>query len=130
MNDTLFKDATLRAAVLISAIFLIEWFLFRTFVAREMAWSPFLNGDAIWYVGQSYRTFDSLIRDRTIPTDILEAPHGIMLHLVASALYLLFGASRLAALSTNFIFYLLWQASIIAAARHITKSWSFALTFF
>lgn len=110
------------AIFLLFGIFFLEWSLFRTFVQREMAWSPFLNGDANWYLGHSYVVFDSILKNGKIPSEFFNDPSGIMVLLASSVLYLFFGASRLTALATNFIFYILWQAAMFYAVRYITKS--------
>jgi len=118
--------STLKATFFLLLMFSLEWFLFKSFVQREMAWSPFLNGDANWYLGHSYIVFDSIIKEWTVPSQFFNDPAGIMVLLVSSVLYLFFGASRLVALSTNFIFYLVWQGFVFYVIRHITKSWLFA----
>jgi len=118
--------STFKATFFLLLTFSLEWFLFKSFVQREMAWSPFLNGDANWYLGHSYIVFDSIIKEGTVPSAFFNDPAGIMILLVSSLLYLFFGASRLVALSTNFIFYLIWQGLVLYTIRHITKSWLFA----
>ncbi|MGA2916331.1 MAG: hypothetical protein ABSE89_09930 [Sedimentisphaerales bacterium] len=117
---------TFKAILFLLLIFLLEWFLFKAFVGREVAWSPFLNGDANWYLGHSYIVFDSIIKEGRIPPEFFNDPAGIMVLLVSSVLYLFFGTSRLVALSTNFIFYLLWQGILFYAIRYISKSWLLA----
>lgn len=119
---------SLLSFLLLIAVFVTEWVLFKTFVLREMAWSPFLNGDANWYLGHSYVVYDSLMNTWRIPSGFLTDPSGFMVFLASSVLYLFFGASRLTALSTNFIFYILWQGSMFCAVRYMTKSKAIALT--
>lgn len=116
----------LQATFILCLIFLAEWFLFKAYVKREVAWSPFLNGDANWYLGHSYVVFDSILNARRIPPEFFNDPSGIMVFLVSSVLYMLFGASRLVALSTNFIFYILWQGFMFYTIRYVTKSWAIA----
>lgn len=115
-----------KPILLLFGVFLSEWFLFKSFVQREMAWSPFLNGDANWYLGHSYVVFDSILKNWKIPPEFFNDPAGFMVLLASSVLYLFFGASRLTALSTNFIFYILWQVSTFYAIRYVTKSWAIA----
>ena len=112
----------LQVTFILCLIFLAEWFLFKTYVKREVAWSPFLNGDANWYLGHSYVVFDSILKNGRVPPEFFNDPSGIMVLLASSVLYLFFGASRLVALSTNFVFYILWQAAMFYAVRYITKS--------
>ncbi len=121
-------STSLKAIIILVAIFLAEWFLFQNFVKREMAWSPFLNGDANWILSESYVVFDSILKNHTVPPSVYNAPAGVMLYLFTSILYLFFGASRLAALSTNFIFFILWQLAIFTVIRYVSRSWAVAFT--
>ncbi|MFQ5752896.1 MAG: discoidin domain-containing protein, partial [bacterium] len=51
---------------------------------------------------------------------------GIMVYIFSSFLYLFFGASRLTALSTNFVFFPVYQLTLFAVIRKISNSWSIA----
>lgn len=126
MNNKRTIQSTFFATGVLFIVFIFEWYLFKSFVAREMAWSPFLNGDANWYLGHSYIVFDSIIKQHLIPPNFFNDPAGIMVLLFSSLLYMLFGASRLVALSSNLIFYIAWQAAMFYLTRHITKSWIFS----
>lgn len=122
MNEQKNSLDSLGSILLLIGVFLAEWFLFKSFIQREMAWSPFLNGDANWYLGHSYVVFDSILKNWKIPPEFFNDPAGFMVLLSSSVLYLFFGASRLTALSTNFIFYILWQGIMFYAIRYVTKS--------
>ena len=116
----------ISAAIFLFSIFVLQWVLFSGYVERELAWSPFLIGDANWYLGHSYIVFDSILKKGEIPSAFFNDPAGIMVLLFSSALYLAFGASRLMALATNFIPYLLLQGFLFYMGRRLTKSWIFA----
>lgn len=120
------NNRSLIALFFLVSIFVLEWILFRNYILKAVAWSPFLNGDANWYLGHSYIIFDSIVKNGTIPPVFISDPSGIMVFLVSSVLYLIFGASRLVALSTNFVFFIFWQTIVFYTIRYITKSWLFA----
>jgi hypothetical protein len=120
------KTSAAIALVALLSIFAFQWILFKGFVGREISWSPFLNGDANWYLGHSYIVFDSILKEGKVPDVFFNDPAGIMVLLASSILYFIFGASRLVALSTNFIPYLVMQGFIFYMARRLTESWIFA----
>ena len=94
---------------LLSGLLVLQWLLFSSFVEREVAWSPFLNGDANAYLGLTYILFDAFLKGEGIPSEFLLAQHGIAPMLLSAGLYLLFGASRLSALAPNLLLFLLFQ---------------------
>ncbi len=108
------------------SIFLFEWFLFRSFVLRELAWSPYIHDDETWYLPQSYEAFESIVFHHMVPRGTVHAPHGIWFFLSSTLFYFLFGPSRLTALSVNFFYYLLSQLVVFFAALRLTKRFSWA----
>jgi len=126
MDKKVFNIAAVSATVFLLVIFALQWCMFQAYVNREVAWSPFLNGDANWYLGHSYIVFDSIMHQHKVPAGFLSDPSGVTVFLVSSFLYFFFGASRLAALSTNFILYVTLQAFMFYVIRFLTKSWSIA----
>jgi hypothetical protein len=116
-------------------IVLLQWLLFRSYVLREIAWAYPTNSDQLTYLRRSYEGYESLLASNTISQGISlwigsvakNSPYGIMLPIQASLLFLLFGASRLTALSLNFIYYIAWQCSNIIAVRYVSGQWRAAM---
>lgn len=106
--------------LLLIIIFLAEWLLFRSYVIRELAWSPYLHDDETWYLPGSYETFEYIISNQKIPEFLFKSPHGILYYLQASLFYLFFGASRLSALTLNLVYYILWQIIVFVSVYKIT----------
>lgn len=125
-EQTPIKNNTGRWVLL--GVVILQWLLFRAYVDREVSWSPFLNGDANAYLGHSYIVFDSLINGRGIPDEFRFGPHGIGPLLLSAFMYLLFGASRLIALTPNLLFFILLQLVTYTSVRRISGSVKIALT--
>jgi hypothetical protein len=113
---------------------LFQWLLFRSYVLREIAWAYPIGWDQTKFLRLSYTAYESLLNNE-IPQGISlwiasvaqNNPNGIMLPIQASLMFLFFGASRLTALSLNFIYYIVWQCFIIIAVRYITGQWRAAM---
>ena len=112
----------IKTIFLICCIIFLEWFIFTSYVFREVAWSPFVNGDATAYLGHSYLVFDSILKGNGIPQEFIEGPHGIGLLIVSFFLYLIFGASRVTALAPNLVFYLLFQLVSFYSIKYLSQS--------
>ena len=108
-------------------IVLFQWLLFRSYVLREIAWAYPTSWDQVAYLQRSYAVYESLLTNNTFFSawigPVAHWPQGMMLPIQASLMFLLFGASRLTALSLNFIYYIVWQCSNIIAVRYITGQW-------
>jgi hypothetical protein len=114
------------------AIFLTALFaLFRTFVVRELAWAYPADFDQSKYLWISYSTYESVLRNGLAAglTQLFSTPqpNGVLIHLHALALMLLFGASRVTVLSVNFAALAAYLAIVAASVRALTGSSRMAL---
>ncbi len=109
-------------------IMFLDWSMFKTYVIFEKSWSPFLNGDANMYLSQSYRVFDYILNNHKLPENIINDHTGFMIFVVSSLFYVLFGASRLSAISINFVFFLIYLSFLFFAIRRISNSWVMSFT--
>ncbi|MDP3788899.1 MAG: discoidin domain-containing protein [Candidatus Omnitrophota bacterium] len=119
---------TLWAALFIIAIFLCQWFLFRSFVTRELAWSPYIHDDETWYLAESYEIFDHLLAGQHLPALHTFGPYGFLFNVEMVFSYLFFGASRLTSLGLNFFYYLAAQLAVFVTVYKIARNRSLAYT--
>jgi hypothetical protein len=123
------RDALGWAAV--AALLLFQYGLFRQFAQREVVWAYPFNYDQIVFLGQSYDTYEQVLArgvyDGLKYGFYLRTPNGALLHLQAALLFLLLGASRLSALTLNFLYFALLQAALAGTLRWLTRRWSVAL---
>ncbi len=123
------RDALGWAAV--AALLLFQYGLFRQFAQREVAWAYPFNYDQIVFLGQSYDTYEQVLSrgacDGLKYGFYLRTPNGALLHLQAALLFLLLGASRLSALTLNFLYFAVLQAALAGSLRWLSGRWSVAL---
>jgi hypothetical protein len=123
------RDALGWAAV--AALLLVQYGLFHQCALREVAWAYPGGYDQTVYLNQSYDTYEQ-VRARGVYDGLkygyyLRTPTGALLHLQATLLFLLFGASRLSALTLNFLYFALLQLALAGTLRWLTRRWSVAL---
>jgi hypothetical protein len=127
VRDTAFWGA-------LAGILVCLFLLFRTFVAREIAWAYPANYDQTKYLWISYTTYEAVLRDglaRGVYGLIRGAyANGILIHLQALALMLPFGAGRLTVLSVNYASLAVYLLVTAAAVRRVTNSRRLALLAF
>ena len=116
------------------ALLAAQFGLWRQYVLREVAWAYPTNFDQLAYLEQSYQTYERILSHGLI-TGLEEGmglkfghlpmnAAGATLHLQAAVLYLMTGASRLSALSLNFIYWVAFQIVLIGTLRWLTGRWS------
>lgn len=110
---------------------LLQFFLFRSFANREIVWGYPIAHDQTAYLSYSYR-MGELIFDRGFysgtKSQFKECPptQGFLLMIEVCVFYIFFGISRLTALLTNFLNFILLEAVMLWALRRLYKSWSVA----
>jgi hypothetical protein len=105
--------------------------LFRTFVIREVAWAYPADYDQTKYLWFTYAIHESVLRNG-LAAGLREwffTPYsnGMLIHLQALMLMLVFGASRLTLLSVNFAAMAAYLVVITAVVRNLTGSTRMAL---
>ena len=127
-NRSVKKYGLFAALVAISTI--VQWFLFRAYILREFVGAYPVNHDQTAYLSAAYQAFDVLLNKGVLKVlfgpwigTYFYAPNGVLMQYVeAPCFFALFGASRLAALSINFVNYILFQLVFCAAVHRMTKS--------
>ncbi|MDP3788897.1 MAG: discoidin domain-containing protein [Candidatus Omnitrophota bacterium] len=109
-------------AVFVFAAFFLEWLLFKSYVMREIAWSPYIHDDETWYLPISYEIFERLLSGARLSDSFNYGPHGFLYFVQAAFMYLFFGASRLTALSLNFLYYIACQLVVFITAYRLTQN--------
>lgn len=115
------------------ALLLAQFGLWRQFALREVVWAYPTNFDQLAYLEQSYQTYERILSHGLV-TGLEEGmglrfghlplnAAGATLHLQAAVLYLMTGASRLSALSLNFIYWAAFQLVLVATLRWLTRRW-------
>ena len=135
-TEALSRAARLRNRIgwlFVIALLLAQFGLWRQFVLREVAWAYPTNFDQLAYLEQSYQTYERILSHGLV-TGLEEGmglrfghlpmnAAGATLHLQAAVLYLMMGASRLSALSLNFLYWAAFQLVLIATLRWLTARW-------
>lgn len=120
--------------LLVIALLLAQFGLWRQFALREVVWAYPPYFDQLAYLEQSYQTYERIL-DHGLIMGLEEGmglrfghlpmnAAGATLHLQAAVLYLMTGASRLCALSLNFIYWAAFQLALVATLRWLTGRWS------
>lgn len=121
--------------LIVFALLVLQFCLFRRYVAREIAWAYPAHFDQAVYLERSYETFDAMTHEgffhglaqgagyeKTPPV-----PNGALLHVQAAVLFYFFGPGRTSALTLNFFYFALFQLALVETLLAITRRWSFAL---
>jgi hypothetical protein len=115
----------------LTALLLLQQVLLRQYALREITWAYPTNFDQVQYLSQSYDTYVHIQADGLLPGLgyglRLWAPQGMLIHLQASLLFVLLGPSRLSALTLNFIYFALFQVTLVGTLRWLTRRWDIAL---
>jgi hypothetical protein len=103
-------------------VLLLEFLLFRSFVIRELipAYPP--NFDQTFYLSRAYTVHEALLNHdlQLMGTKLKELPQGFFVPLQAAVFFLFTHASRLNALSLNFLYFALLQLAIFLTLKSIT----------
>jgi hypothetical protein len=117
--------------LLFAALLVLQYVAFVHYVQREIIWGYPALSDQIYYLQQSYDTFEQMLNHGPVHGLLfgfrLPLPQGSMIHVEAAALYLILGPSRLSALTVNFIDYAALQFVLLYTVLWLTKRWSAAL---
>jgi hypothetical protein len=117
--------------LVIALLILMQWGLFRQFAQREIVWAYPTNNDQVTYLLLSYQTYEQILSQgllRGLWHGLnVQIPNGVMIHIQASLLFLLIGASRLSALTLNFIYFASFQCILAWTLRWLTGRWSVTL---
>src|SRR5262245_32360587 len=124
------RRRTLLAWGAFATLLLFQWALFRQYVEREIATFVPRGFDQASYLEDSYRTHEVMLSEGFVRGVRfgLKRPlaNGLLLHVQAAVLYLLFGPTRLTALSLNFFYFAAFQASLLAVLYRLTRRWGLA----
>jgi hypothetical protein len=117
--------------LVLALLILLQWALFRQFALREVVWAYPTYNDQVTYLSLSYETYEQIL-SKGLPSGLwhglsVRVPNGIMIHLQASLLFLVIGASRFSALTLNFLYFALFQCALAGTLRWLTGRWSMAL---
>ncbi len=114
-------------SALLLFIFVIEWFLFRSYVLREIASGFPTSFDQSVYLARYYTDYESILNGsllrfilKPLYGGYSDVAQGLWLNYQAVLLSVIFGASRLVALSINFIYYLALQLFFYKGVKSIT----------
>jgi hypothetical protein len=130
MMEYSFRESRLGWVVMI-VLLLIQAILFCRYVQREVA-PIFPTGyDQSTYLTYSYQIHED-IRSNGLLHGLcygLNAPvaNGVLLHLQAALIYSLIGPSRLSALLPNFVYFAIFQVTIVKTLRWLSGRWTVAL---
>jgi hypothetical protein len=115
----------------VAVLLVLQYALFRQFVTREIAWAYPAHHDQIVYLLQAYDTHEHVLDEglrRGLAYGLhLPSPNGCLIHVEAALLFLLTGATRLGALTVNILHFVLFQVSLVAALRWLTRRWDVTL---
>ncbi|MBI1915738.1 MAG: hypothetical protein HYS12_13545 [Planctomycetes bacterium] len=113
-----------------AALLLLQWALFRHYVEREIATFVPRGFDQAGYLDESYRTYEVMLSEgffRGVRYGLRRPiANGLLLHVQAAVLFLLFGPTRLTALSLNFLYFAAFQTTLFAVLHRLTRRWGVA----
>jgi hypothetical protein len=116
--------------VVVALLLVVEWALFVRFFERELAPAYPTGYDQAAYLGQTYETYDVMVRDGLRAGLVhgikMAVANNLMLHLQGALLLLVTGPNRLGALSLNFIYFAVLQCFLVYTLLWITNRWSVA----
>ena len=116
---------------LVVGLLVLQFVLFRRHAVREVVWAYPDHYDQAFYLHQAYTLYErmqavgswqALVEHVTAPR-----PQGVLFTVPAALLFLLTGPSRLASLTASFAHFALFQATLFATLRWLTRRWSIAL---
>jgi MFS family permease len=105
----------------------IQYGLFRQYAEREVTWCyPHFLDQSVYLPG-SYACYEKALADGAWPGLLFalkqEVPNGLAFETEAGFLYLILGASRLSALTLNFLHFALLQVVLFATLRWYGSRW-------
>lgn len=121
-----FSKKNIISIFLLILALLVEWYLFTSYVNREVAPYAWMDGDQVWYLHESYKVFENFLNSKIFSIDGFNEPRGRIVYIFSTFVYLVFGVSRISALTTNLLFYLCLQVFTFFTIRHLSRSNAFA----
>ena len=112
---------------LFAGLVVVQFVLFRRHAVREVVWAYPDHYDQAFYLQQAYALYErmqavgcwhALVEHIAAPR-----PQGVLFPVPAAFLFLLTGPSRLAAVTTGFAHFALFQATLVATLRWLTRRW-------
>lgn len=130
MNRNIFRNYCPWLVVL--SFIILEYVLFRSYVLREITGYYPANFDQANYLFHSYSVFENIQQHGLI--DTLQRGYGrlatsTLFNFQTACFFLISGASRLSALSINFLFFALLQLITFKTAKDLTGKYIFAFLF-
>jgi hypothetical protein len=114
----------------VSLLVVLQYLLFRQYAEREVVWAYPSRYDQTVFLASSYETFEEILSGgiwHGLQHGFgLRLQNGTLLHIQASLVYLLFGASRLSALTVNFGLFAALQYTLVWTVRWYSGRWSVA----
>lgn len=105
--------------------------LLRHYARRQITWAYPANYDQVQYLWQSYDTYAHIQADGWLLGLRyglqMWAPQGMLIHVQASLLFMLLGPARLTALTLNFIYFVLFQVTLVWTLYWLTRRWEIPL---
>lgn len=107
-----------------------EYYLFKTYVRREIASAYPANYDQVSYLYQTYKTHEDIETTGFFKgfgnylTGI--NANGIMIHLQSNLFFMIGGCSRVSALTLNFFYFALFQCVFTATLHWFSNRWDIA----
>lgn len=116
----------------LSSMLILEYLLFRNYVLRELAWGYPQHFDQTVYLSESYYLYEKILAGEwaAVFAFLQNASTGILLQLERAVFFLFFGASRLSALTVNFIYLAAAQCAIFFLLKSLTKNIAISLMAF
>lgn len=110
-------------------LFLLEFFIFRTYVFRELLDYYPIGHDQVGYLSVAYKAYEMALTkgllnifssEFALPTSIFFIPQGVLS-------FLFFDATRFSALLVNFFYFGALQLVLLYVVRYVTGRWSFSV---
>ncbi|VBB42016.1 membrane hypothetical protein [uncultured Desulfatiglans sp.] len=107
-------------------IFLVQYYLFKSYVLREVSWAYPTWADQAQYLASAYRVYNTMLNssflDALISEFLRPKPNGSLIEIEGAVSFVLGGPTRLSALSINFIHLIFMQFVTIITFYKLTKS--------
>lgn len=131
MKEEHFSSRSIHVAALLCC-FLLQYFLFRAFIQKEVVWSYPAYFDQAGYLTESYFLHENLKTDfwaglkKYLSGKPYPHPQGLLLQFEAALFFFLAGPSRSAALTLHFLHFICFQAVLFLALKKAARSWRWA----
>jgi hypothetical protein len=117
---------------LAALLILVQWLLFRQYAEREIVWGYPAYFDQAIYLAQCHEIYDTMLRygfwDGIFHSFTMALPTGRGLQIQGPILFLMFGASRMSALTLNFLYFAGFLAVLAYTLHWATRQWAIVFT--